>query len=98
RLLEPLGIQSHNANLSDASPAHDDAQFEKLKRDYATFRSYDRAKMTGQDALSYDILDLFLGRQVKNERFRLYDFPVNQMYGVPTSLPNFMANTHHIGD
>ena len=98
RLLEPIGIQSHNAKLSDASPAHEDAQFEKLKRDYATFRSYDRSKMTGQDALSYDILDLFLGRQVKNERFRLYDFPVNQMYGVPTSLPNFMANTHHVGD
>jgi uncharacterized protein (DUF885 family) len=98
RLLEQIGIRSHNAKLTDASPAHDDAAFARIQRDYATFHSYDRTKMHGQDALSYDILDDFLGRIVANERFRLHDFPVNQMYGVPTSLPNFMANTHHIGD
>jgi uncharacterized protein (DUF885 family) len=96
RLLEQIGIQGHNRKLSDASPAHDDAQFEKLKRDYATFKSYDRTRMQGQDALSYDILDQFMKRQIDGERFRFHDFPVNQMYGVQSSLPNFMANTHQV--
>lgn len=96
RLLEQVGVQGHNRKLTDSSPAHEDAQFEKLKRDYATFRSYDRTKMQGQDALSYDILDQFMKRQLDGEKFRLYDFPVNQMYGVQSSLPNFMANTHQV--
>src|SRR5438132_13247373 len=54
RLFEPLGIQSHNRKLTDASPAHEAKLFEKLKRDYATLQRYDHSKFTGQDALSYD--------------------------------------------
>ncbi|MFA5683125.1 MAG: DUF885 domain-containing protein [Lysobacteraceae bacterium] len=99
RLLEPLGIKDHNAELADASLAHEDAQLAKLERDYATFQRYDREDYSGQARLSYDIFDSFLGDQVRDgKRFRYHNFPVNQMFGVQSGLPNFMINSHFVED
>ncbi len=97
RLLEPIGIKGHNAKLADDSLASEDAQMAKLERDYATFKSYDRESMAGQDLISYDIFDSFLGDQVtEGKRFRYHNFPVNQMFGVQSGLPNFMADSHFV--
>ncbi len=94
RLLEGMGLNFHNDELTDASPARDDRLFTQLESDYEMLKSYDASDFTGQDRLSYDILDYFLGTQVKGEPWRLYDFPVNQMFGVQADLPNFMADVH----
>lgn len=95
RLLDQFGIKGHNARLGDASLAHGDEQLAKLERDYATFKSYDRSRLDGQDQISYDVFDTFLGDMVGDgKRFRYHDFPVNQMFGVQSSLPNFMASSH----
>lgn len=95
RLLDQFGIKGHNARLGDASLAHGDEQLAKLERDYATFKSYDRSRLEGQDQISYDVFDTFLGDMVGDgKRFRYHNFPVNQMFGVQSSLPNFMASSH----
>ena len=94
RLLEGMGITSHNDDLTDASPARADRQMAQLKADYATLQSYDTSDFAGQDRLSYDILEYFLGTQVRGERWRYHNFPVNQMFGVQADLPNFMADVH----
>jgi uncharacterized protein (DUF885 family) len=95
RLLDQFGIKGHNARLGDASLAHGNAQLAKLERDYATFRSYDRSRLDAQGQVSYDVFDTFLGDMVGDgKRFRYHDFPVNQMFGVQSSLPNFMASSH----
>jgi uncharacterized protein (DUF885 family) len=96
RILESVGLNFHNNDLSDASVARDNRQFEQLKQDYATLRSYDTTGFTGQARLSYDILDYFLGTQVKGEPWRWHNFPLNQMFGVQSTLPNFMAQIHVI--
>jgi uncharacterized protein (DUF885 family) len=97
RLFDRFGIKGHNAKLADASLAHGDEQLEKLERDYATFRSYDRSRYSGQDAISWDIFDAFLGDMVADgKRFRYHNFPVNQMFGAQSGLPNFMANSHFV--
>jgi len=82
RLLDAAGITFHNDELTDASPARDDALFAQLKSDYETLQTYDHASFAGQAKLSYDILEHFLGSQVRGEAFRLHNFPVNQMFGV----------------
>ncbi len=97
RLLEPIGLKGHNAELADESLANEDAQMAKLEDDYATFQSYDRESLTGQDQISYDIFDSFLGDQVRDgKRFRYHNFPINQMFGAQSDLPNFMANSHFV--
>jgi uncharacterized protein (DUF885 family) len=97
-MLDGVGLRFVNDDLTDASIAHDDAQIKKLQEDYDTLKSYDVSDYTGQDKLSYDILDYFLGVQVKGERWRWHNFPVNQMFGVQSSLPNFMAQQHRVQD
>jgi uncharacterized protein (DUF885 family) len=97
RILEPLGIRGHNARLADMSLARQDAMLARLQREYEVFQRYPRERFRGQDLVSYDIFDHFLGDQVRDGlRFRWHGFPVNQMFGVQSSLPNFLANSHFI--
>jgi uncharacterized protein (DUF885 family) len=94
RILDKYGLNLWADQLSDGSLAEEDRQLAKLRADYDMFRSYDRASYTGQDLLSYDIWDFFMKDQVDGERWRYHSFPVNQMFGVQSFLPNFMADQH----
>lgn len=98
RLLEPMGIRSHNAKLGDASIAHGDEKLAKLKDDYATFKTYDASGLAGQDRLSYDIFDYFVSMQVRGEPWRYNNYPVNQLFGVQSNLPNLMTQQQQVND
>lgn len=99
RLLEPLGIRGHNARLSDASPAAELEQLAYWQQEYETFRRYDRADYSGEALLSYDVFDFFMRTSLADAgRWRLHSFPVNQMFGIQSGLPNFMTEQHSIED
>lgn len=98
RMLESLGIRSHNAKLDDRSQQAGDAQQAKLRADLATLRQYDRNAMSEQEKLSYDMLDWFMTHSVEGEQWRYHAYPVNQLFGVQNSLPNFMVNSHPLHD
>ena len=96
RVLEPLGLSFHNDDLTDASPARDEALRRKLNADYAMLKRYDTSGMDTSERLSYDILEYFLGLQVRGEPYARHNFPVNQLFGVQSSLPSFLADVHQI--
>jgi len=74
RILEQIGIHSHNAKFGDSSLVHEYKVFAKLVSDEAMLRSYDTSNFKGQDKLSYDILAYFLGNQVRGaEQFAKFD-------------------------
>ena len=98
RILEPAGIRSHNAKLADASIAHEDAIFARLKDDYAALKQYDAGGYTGQDRISYEIFDHFVGTQVRGEPWRHHNHPVNQLFGIQSNLPNLMTQQQQIND
>jgi uncharacterized protein (DUF885 family) len=98
RILEPLGIRSHNGRLADASPAHQDMLLARLDADYATLHRYDASRYTGQDRLSYEIFDYFVGMQVRGGRWRYHDYPINQLFGVQSNLPNLMTQDQQVND
>ncbi len=95
-ILEQVGLNFHNDDLTDLS----DAQFQKVNRfvgkSLNTLRSYDRAKQTPAQLLSTDILDWFLEDQARAEKFMYHDYPVNQMFGVQNELPKFFAEIHRL--
>lgn len=97
-MLRPLGLRYYDAEWGDRSPAQDQKMLDKLKGDLATLRKYDRAGMQGQAALSYDILEYFLDVQTRGERWQLHNFPVNQLFGVQSNVPTFLATQHRIED
>ena len=96
RLLEPFGSTSHNAKLTDASPAFDEKMWQKSKRDLDTLRRYDRGALSSGQQLSYDILEWYLDDSVRAKPFLYYNYPVNQMFGVQNDLPTFMAMKHQV--
>ncbi len=80
--------------LDDYSLAHGEAQVAKLKEDLATLRRYDRSAL--DDRLSYDALEFFLQMQADGDRFRLHNYPLNQLFGVQSNLPSFLAAQHRV--
>ena len=98
RILEPFGFQSHNGRLTDASIAHEDLMLARLKDDYATLHRYDASGYTGQDRLSYEILDYYMGMQVRGEPWRHHNHPINQLFGVQSELPNMMTQVQQVNN
>lgn len=98
RMLEPIGIRGHNAKLGDTGPQSNIEQLQQWQDEYQVFKRYDREDYEGQKLLSYDVFNYFMGTQVNNEDWIWHGFPVNQMFGVQSSLPNFMAQQHVVED
>jgi uncharacterized protein (DUF885 family) len=97
RILPPW-LDFYSDKLDDASPAHEAELAAMIKSDVDTLHRYDRASLDTNGQLSYDVLDYFLSIQVEGDKYRDHDFPVNQLSGIQSSLPNFMAQTHQVND
>lgn len=96
RILEPMGLEFHNDDLTDASDFHKREMIELAKKNLAILARYDRATQTPSQILSTDVLAWFLGDTIRGEEFMYHDYPVNQMFGVQSSLPTFMATIHQV--
>ena len=93
-LLEKFGLHGHNARLADASDKHEVVMLEKVKRALRLLRSYDRSRQSQATLLSTDIMDYFLDDLARAEPFRQHNYPLNQMFGIQSELPNFMMTVH----
>ena len=93
-MLDGTPLDFHSGKLDDFSVAFqlEDAKFGRTQLE--VLRGYDRSRMNASQKLSYQVLEWFLADQVEGERFMFSDYPVNQLFGVQSSLPDFMINTH----
>src|SRR5436305_2648449 len=95
-LVEQFGITGHNGKLDDESPAHQQREFDRWKRDLAQLRQYPLDRQSSSQKLSTHVLDWFLQMQVEGEKWQWHNYPVNQLFGVQNQFPSFMANTHRL--
>ncbi|HST30793.1 MAG TPA: DUF885 domain-containing protein [Chthoniobacterales bacterium] len=95
-LVEQFGFTSHNGKLSDESPAHQQLQIDRWKKDLQQLHEYPLDRQTPSQKLSTHILEWFLKDQVDGEKWQDYNYPVNQLFGVQNQYPSFMANTHRL--
>jgi uncharacterized protein (DUF885 family) len=98
RILEPVGIRSHNAKLADASIAHEDRMLALFREELETLHRYEAGHLAGQNRLSYDVFDYFVGMQLRGERWRFHNYPVNPLFGVQSELPHLMTQTQQVND
>ena len=96
RLLEPMGIDYHNDDLTESSPARQERLAALARDNLRMLHDYDRASLDATDAMSYDILDWFLTNAVDGQPWMYHNYPVNPTFGVQNSLPTFMISTHQI--
>ena len=97
-LVEQFGIRGHQSKLTDISDAHQTENFARLRAELTTLHRYDPSMLTDAEKLSYDTLDNYMRMQAEGERWRYYDYPVNQMSGVQSELPSFMLAQHPVSD
>src|SRR5205814_10340646 len=95
-LVEQFGITNHNGKLDDESPAHQQREFGRWKRDLTHLREYPLDRQSPSQKLSTHVLDWFLQMQVEGEKWQWHNYPVNQLFGVQNQFPSFMANTHRL--
>src|SRR6266513_3912797 len=95
-LVEQFRITSHNGKLDDESPAHQQREFDRWKRDLTQLRQYPLDRQSSSQKLSTHVLDWFLQMQVESEKWEWHNYPVNQLFGVQNQFPSFMANTHRL--
>lgn len=93
-----LAGQPEEANylgrLDIPSVADTEAQMAMAHRHRAELDQFDRASLTGQSALSWDIMAWTLDQAIAGERFMWHDYPVNQLMAIHNMLPGFITNQH----
>ncbi len=94
----PSWMDFYSSKFDDASPKHDEDLAKIFHDAHDTLMKYDRSAMDRRGQLSFDVMEYFLRMQIEGDAFRYYDLPVNQMFGVQSSLPNFMSQTHQVKD
>lgn len=86
----------HYDRLDDNSQKAGEESEELLKKDYAMFKRYDREDYSGQDLISYDVLDDFLQGQMENIKYENYGYSQSQKGGNYMGIISFMKNIHKI--
>ena len=63
-----------------------------------TLLRYDDANLNPQDLMSKRVAMALLDIVAEGQQFQFHNYPVNQLFGVQSGFPDFMANTHQIND
>lgn len=92
-----LGIKTDYGSWDDYSHLRYAEDLEKAKRRLDFLKnSIEPEALRGQDALSYRLYKQKLEKEIEDYDYRLYNYPVNQMFGVHAELPAFLINMHKI--
>ncbi|TVQ36599.1 MAG: DUF885 domain-containing protein [Wenzhouxiangella sp.] len=70
------------------------AELAMARRHREEMGRFDRFELSGQDALSWDIMAWQLDQQINGADFIWHDFPVNQLMAIHNMLPGFMTAQH----
>jgi len=89
-------LDFHSHKLTDASPQHTYKGLERNRKYLETLNSYNRERLSGQKAITYDMVEWLLESNAEGGRWAFHDFPVNQTFGIQSRLPDFMTTNHQI--
>ncbi|MCP4004819.1 MAG: DUF885 domain-containing protein [bacterium] len=98
RPLEAYGLDFYSDDLEDYSVAGDEAIFDRVDQIRSGLHAYDRAELSAEQQLSYDVLDWLLSTQQAGRAFLYHTYPLNQFQGSQSGLPDFMVNIHQVND
>jgi uncharacterized protein (DUF885 family) len=94
-MLDGTPLDFYSDKLDDASPAGEKKDLEFAESQLRTLHSYKRDGMTATAGMSYDVMDWFLTDMTEGQkRFARHDYPVNQLHGFQSELPDFLINLH----
>ncbi len=93
-----MGIKTEDySKWDDISSKKAVKDLEKAKKRLAYLKdSVDISLLDTATALSYTLMKQDVENQIDDFQYRLYNYPVNQMRGLQSSIPAFLINMHKI--
>ena len=93
-------LDTHSGKLAPVGVAKRDGDYAFAEKALAEVRRFDRAKLSVQDQITFDILEDQYESALAFKPFAWVSsegvFPVNQMWGTNVGLPAFMLSGHTI--
>lgn len=93
-----LGRKDRADEWNDLSKAYADESLEITKTQLAELKAFDKSKLDADTALSYDLLMQSMEEDIADNKWRLYNYPVNQMFGKHSGVVSMMINQHRVND
>ena len=92
-----LGIKKDYDKWDDISPSADKIEFNFAKESLQWLKDSINVDFLNEKALlSFQLYKKKLENQLYDYRYRLYNYPINQMNGKQSSVPAFLINMHKI--
>jgi uncharacterized protein (DUF885 family) len=95
-LLEQVGITGHNAKWDNDSLAGQDKQLDYLDDIYASMNLYPDDELDENELITKKVVMELLGDPVQQRKYRFYDYPVNQLFGLQNNVPRFLDSYQRV--
>lgn len=93
-----LGRKDRADEWNDLSEEYANESIEIVKKQLVELQAFDRSKLDDATALSYDLLVQAMEEEIEDNKWRLYNYPVNQMFGRHSGVVSLLINQHRISD
>lgn len=94
--LTQLGIKQDYDKWDQLTDEQSDKELALTKKALADLAQFDVAKLDTQTRLSYQLFKQQLEQDIANDKWRYYNYPVNQMFGMHSGVPSLLINQHLI--
>ncbi len=93
-----LGIKDDYDKWQDLSDQHYEAGMMLTRQHLELIEQLDPEKMDAQTRLSHQLMKQSLQNTLDDAKWRLYNYPVNQMFGTHSQVPSLLINQHTISN
>jgi uncharacterized protein (DUF885 family) len=94
--LTHLGIKQDYDKWDQLTDEQSDKELALTKKALADLAQFDVTKLDTQTTLSYQLFKQQLEQDIANDKWRYYNYPVNQMFGMHSGVPSLLINQHQI--
>lgn len=93
-----LGIKDDYDKWFDLSAEYAEQEIAIVKQDLVKIKAIDESKLDSQTKISRKLFIQQLENEIADHKWRLHNYPVNQMFGTHSQIPAFLINQHSIGN
>ena len=94
--LTQLGIKQDYDKWDQLTDEQSEIELALTKKALADLTKFDVTKLDTQTTLSYQLFKQQLEQDIANDKWRYYNYPVNQMFGMHSGVPSLLINQHQI--
>lgn len=93
-----LGIKQDYDKWDAFTDEQEDKELALTKAQLEKLKTFNVDALDAQTKLSYQLFKQQLEDSIADDKWRLYNYPVNQMYGYHSMVPSLLINQHSISD